>query len=172
MAGIRKETMPTLEQTKICCHCKKSKSFDLFNNDKSKTDGKAVTCKECRSKQQKVLRAKNPEKYYFRSKKWRDENKEFYADWMHKHRHGISKQDVTEIVKEQNGCKICGTRQPSGDGRWHIDHDHSCCSRGSCNKCRRGVLCNFCNSMIGFAKEDIEILYSAINYLKEYGKEK
>ena len=163
--------MPTLSETKTCCCCKSEKSIDSFNKDKGQKDGKARTCKECRSEQRLIIRAKDPAKYDAPKKKWKQDNKEYYAEWQFKNRHGISRQDVVDLVKKQNGCGICGTLTPLGDGRWHVDHDHSCCDRGSCDNCRREVLCNFCNSMIGYARENPEILANAIDYLIRHRKE-
>ena len=35
------------------------------------------------------------------------------------------------------------------------DHDHSCCpAHKSCQVCRRGLACLFCNSLIAFAFDD------------------
>jgi hypothetical protein len=116
------------------------------------------------------LRSKNPVKYDSSAKKWKEKNKDKYAQWAFKSRHGITKDDVLKIIEEQNGCAICGTKEPLGDGRWHVDHDHSCCDRGSCDNCRRGVLCNFCNSMIGYAKENTQTLSNAIDYIVRYRK--
>lgn len=163
--------MPTLSENKQCCHCKSEKSLSSFNNDKSQPDGKALTCKECRSSQRKKLRSIDPQKYDEPAKRWRNANKEYYARLAYISRHGISKEDVLQTVQIQNGCAICGIKEPLGDGRWHIDHDHSCCKNGSCDSCRRGVLCNFCNSMIGFARENKEILLNAIDYLERHRKE-
>lgn len=163
--------MATLSETKTCYLCKKEKSFDNFNFDNQVKDGRSRACKQCRASERKRLRAIDPEKYDASRKKWRQENKEFYAAWAFKNRHGISKEDVLAIVEEQGGCKICGTKSPMGDGRWHVDHDHSCCDRKSCDNCRRGILCNFCNSMIGFARENEQILENAIKYLSEYKKD-
>ena len=172
MAGTRKETMPTLEQYKTCCHCKQDKQLNCFNNDKNKADGKAVTCKECRSSQRLRLRSIDPKKYDEAGRRWRQNNKEFYAAWAFKNRHGITNEDVLNLVEEQGGCKICKTKSPVGENKWYVDHDHSCCNKGSCSKCRRGILCNNCNVLIGLAKEDITILNSAIEYLIQYGKDK
>jgi 16S rRNA C967 or C1407 C5-methylase (RsmB/RsmF family) len=47
-----------------------------------------------------------------------------------------------------------------------IDHDHGCCSgTGSCGRCVRGLLCNRCNLMLGFANDQPEILRAALEYL-------
>jgi len=46
--------------------------------------------------------------------------------------------------------------------RFAIDHDHQ---TGKV----RGLLCGFCNALIGYAKDDISILKSAIKYLTKKG---
>ncbi len=49
----------------------------------------------------------------------------------------------------------------------NIDHDHSCCAgRISCGVCIRGLLCQSCNHMTGFAKDDQTILTDAALYLE------
>ena len=45
----------------------------------------------------------------------------------------------------------------------NVDHDHE---TGEV----RGILCNCCNKVIGYAYEDTAILESAIKYLKSYEK--
>ena len=72
-----------------------------------------------------------------------------------------------ELLESQGGrCAICNSDEPGGRGRWHVDHDHSCCDRPrSCGECVRGLLCARCNPMIGMAKDDPQILQQAVNYL-------
>ena len=76
--------------------------------------------------------------------------------------HGLTAADYDQLVTAQDGsCAICGTT-----GDLVIDHDHSCCKDGkSCTQCRRGLLCNACNRMLGFGKDDVRIIASAVSYL-------
>jgi hypothetical protein len=62
------------------------------------------------------------------------------------------------IKKQNNKCAICG--KPQFKKRLSIDHNHK-------TDKIRGLLCNNCNILIGFAKDDIEILKEAINYLRK-----
>jgi hypothetical protein len=49
----------------------------------------------------------------------------------------------------------------------HVDHDHSCCPGAmTCGNCVRGLLCPRCNFGIGYFKDDLELLESAVSYLK------
>ena len=58
-------------------------------------------------------------------------------------------------------CGICKRRQASV-----IDHDHA-------TGCVRGILCNRCNNIIGFYKDEIAVFVRVIQYLevpKDLGK--
>jgi len=156
--------------TKICCHCRKEKELRFFNKDTHQKDNKARTCKNCRSQERLRLKSLDPERYRRYSEGYRLRNPEKVAENLFVRRHkGFSKKEVLLLVEEQNGCKICGSKTPGGSGNWHIDHDHNCCpQRESCENCRRGVLCNACNLMLGFAKDNVSTLQKAIQYLEEY----
>ena len=93
-------------------------------------------------------------------------------DYLFKYKHGFTREEALEILREQNGCKICGIKLSEDNRGWYMDHDHNCCPiNTSCEKCRRGILCRSCNLMLGFAKDNIEVLDKAIKYLQVY-KEK
>jgi hypothetical protein len=66
-----------------------------------------------------------------------------------------------ELLEAQGGvCAICKTL-PEGKGRfgtWNVDHDHE---TGEI----RGLLCGYCNSMLGYAKDDPETLRAGMDYL-------
>ena len=75
--------------------------------------------------------------------------------------YGLSKQEYDELVfRQSNACAICFS---TFDGRLpkdiHVDHDHV-------TEKVRGLLCGNCNRFIGIAKDSIERLNSAIEYLK------
>lgn len=73
------------------------------------------------------------------------------------------------LIKQEGVCRICQITPDS----WYIDHDHKCCSEPakSCGKCVRGLLCNKCNSLLGFVNDDAQTLVSAVAYLSETSKE-
>ena len=70
-------------------------------------------------------------------------------------RFNLTKDDYTNLVKK--GCMICGTKEE--ETKLFIDHCHK---SGKV----RGALCRGCNSLLGFAKDDPEVLRNAIKYLK------
>jgi hypothetical protein len=84
-------------------------------------------------------------------------------------RHGLTQDQRADIAARQGGCAICGHAEPGGKG-WVVDHDRlGCCNRDkSCPKCRRGVICQWCNSVLGYAFDRTETLQAAIEYLARH----
>jgi len=84
--------------------------------------------------------------------------KERQADRYLRRLYGIGIEDKKAMIKDQAGkCPIC--QRKLSKLRTAIDHNHE---TGEV----RGVLCHNCNRMLGEAKENIETLKRAINYLK------
>lgn len=69
---------------KKCGKCKHEKSLDDFNNNKSKKDGKATECKECKSK---------------RDAKYRKEHAEYYKNYL-KEYNQLNKDQIYEKKKQ------------------------------------------------------------------------
>jgi hypothetical protein len=52
-----------------------------------------------------------------------------------------------------------------------IDHDHACCpGENSCGQCVRALLCIYCNTGIGYFKDEPERLEQAAAYLRDAAK--
>lgn len=69
-------------------------------------------------------------------------------------------KDFNAMFEEQNGCcKICGLHQSDIGKTLSVDHNHE---TGQV----RGLLCQRCNTVIGMARDNIDILNSAIDYLE------
>lgn len=84
-------------------------------------------------------------------------------------RYGLTPDEINERAATQGGCLICGSQLPRGVGRWHVDHDHACCSgHYSCGACVRGVLCSPCNMGLGQFRDDPEVLRRAADYIESY----
>jgi hypothetical protein len=73
-----------------------------------------------------------------------------------------------EMLEAQDGkCRICAVELNSRSGQC-IDHDHRHCPGNfSCGECIRGILCKSCNTLLGFAKDDVARLQAAIDYLEQ-----
>jgi hypothetical protein len=105
-----------------------------------------------------------------RNKDYHQNNREKINLRYRNHRHGITQDWLDKKMLEQEGkCAIC--RKPF-EKTPHIDHNHKCCPPSkSCEKCRRGLLCDDCNLGLGRFKDDIHILLNAIEYVKKWTNE-
>jgi hypothetical protein len=83
--------------------------------------------------------------------------------------HGITVEVFLEILEAQDGkCRICAVELNSRSGQC-IDHDHSHCPGNfSCGECIRGILCKGCNTLLGFANDDVARLQASIDYLEQW----
>lgn len=115
----------------------------------------------------KTWRAKHPKKVKAQSAKYAKKNKELNRKNLLKSRYGITPEEYNQMYDLQQGrCNICGEfKKRAGDAGSDgtkvlcIDHNHKT------NKVRK-LLCNFCNRLLGYAKDSQEILKSAIAYLE------
>lgn len=73
-------------------------------------------------------------------------------------KYGITKEQVLALFGDTPTCFICKAEIKKTKSI-HIDHCHK---TGTV----RGILCNTCNVGIGLLKEDVQVLQSAIMYLK------
>lgn len=84
----------------------------------------------------------------------------------YKRKYGMTiEQFDAMVVTQKSCCAICGTDKPNTNGKktWCVDHDHKT------NRVR-GLLCNDCNLLIGYADDDVRVLKSAIRYLTQNTK--
>lgn len=99
---------------------------------------------------QRRWRAANPEKLRLQNK--RNERRRKLK------RYGLTEETYLVLLLSQDSlCAIC--RQDNKTQRdWHVDHCHT---TGEV----RGILCHHCNVMLGHAKDNIQILQAAKEYL-------
>lgn len=72
---------------------------------------------------------------------------------------GVTHDEFLALLAAQDGvCAICGNGNDRGR-QLSIDHDHA-------TGAVRGLLCDRCNPMLGYARDSIAILRAAIAYLK------
>ncbi len=109
----------------------------------------------------------NPEKVKLGNQKWAKENPKKY-EIMRQKAHlkfnysklNFSYNDYILLNNKQKGlCAIC--KKPSKNKKLALDHCHD-------KNLVRGLLCYQCNIGIGYLKDDIDILKSAIKYLRKY----
>jgi hypothetical protein len=76
-------------------------------------------------------------------------------------RYGMTYEQWEAMREAENySCMICGITEEELGKRLDVDHCHS---SGKV----RGLLCNPCNTVLGHARDKIEILEAAATYLKE-----
>jgi hypothetical protein len=124
--------------------------------------------KETIAAKAKAKRSANPsgiaekEKAKVRSKVWRDKNS-YNKNRHYKIKYGISVDEFHELIKSQNNnCVLCGNEfvLSHKNTKPHLDHCHE-------TNTVRGALCNYCNLMIGYAKDNRSTLANAIAYLTQ-----
>lgn len=103
-------------------------------------------------------------------RQYRAANREKIQQWGMRQRHGPN-ADVAfaRMWDKQSGCcYLCGRQMevPQAAGKSSlastapaVDHDHRCCPpEKSCDLCRRGLACCRCNTLIGLAGDDPDLL--------------
>ena len=79
-------------------------------------------------------------------------------------KYNLSQEEYDLKLKRQNySCAICGLHKDHYSKDFSVDHCHI---TGKV----RGLLCNHCNSGIGFFREYAPVMRNAIKYLKKYKK--
>jgi len=142
---------------KKCCGCKKRLKLDKFWRHSQNPNGdwkyqtKCISCMKAY--------AKNLPKGTIKKRKALQDLKFI----------GLTENDYLSMYESQNGCcYICHktiankfySKKEDG-GYSHIDHDHKT------NKIRK-LLCSNCNTALGLLKDDINLFYKCIDYLKEH----
>ena len=137
-------------QNKTCRKCKKNKNLKDFY----KIGGKQAHlyrsyCKECTLKINSTEKAKKTK-----------------HAWRIKTRYNLEIEEYNQMFVDcENKCMICGIHNDDLKRNLCVDHNHE---TGEV----RGLLCTPCNAVIGYAHEDIDVLYSAIKYLKKFNNKK
>ena len=129
---------------KSCNVCDKNKKLEKFVKLSSSEDGHAKICKKCHRNRQLKYRQNNPDNY--KSAKL-------------KHKYGITLEELNQMKEEQeHKCKICKKNKGS---ELVVDHHHA-------SNTVRALICGHCNKILGFCKENTDILHNSIKYLIEH----
>lgn len=83
---------------------------------------------------------------------------------------GLSAKRFKEMIALQgNSCAICRRTFDDINIKVCVDHDHACCAVAqTCGMCIRGLLCNNCNSSLGWFKDSVKSITAAIGYLEDW----
>ena len=83
-----------------------------------------------------------------------------------KRRYGLTKADFAELFMSQGRCcAICEKESEDGTGEeFSVDHDHA---TGKV----RGILCQGCNTLLGFIEKDASRVVKTQGYLYKTGEQ-
>jgi len=147
-----------LEQKRL--HRKKS----YRNNTESAKERMKSNYKKNKTKideQNKLWVKNNPEKVKEIAKKYRKNNPEKARRAKLKSKYNLSLSDYNTMLELQNyRCAICREVNPVGKNLY-VDHCHT---TGKV----RGLLCQGCNSGIGYLKDSLLLLNNSIKYLENH----
>ncbi len=133
-------------ETKECTKCGERKPFSAFCVSKVARLGLSQRCRSCK-------------------KEDRPSHQELKGKYLQR-TYGITLNEYAAMLADQQGvCAICHKeetqRHSSGKVRdLSVDHDHT-------TGAVRGLLCNRCNTGIGFLQDDVDISTRAVAYLVE-----
>lgn len=143
---------------KQCVKCKQIKSAKSFYKEPRVLDGLTARCKQC-------MKADSITSYQSRKEEVLASHKEKYCAKKNRAKHlmanyGLTVEEWNQLFESQNyRCAICGSKDPMhNNGHFVVDHCHNF-------DFVRGILCGHCNSMIGLAKDDPDILFDAAMYI-------
>ncbi len=151
---------------KECNKCKQIKPISMFYKDIANIDGHYSMCKPCKPcKTTKTMewRTKNTEKYNKSQQNYSKANPEMRYGVQIKRRYGCTLEQYNQMLINQKGaCYICQSlhNPAKKKGRLYVDHCHK---TGKV----RALLCHHCNCMLGYAKDNIEVLLKAVEYLRK-----
>lgn len=156
---------------RTCTVCKEEKTLDSFSPNKKGKQGKHSRCKFCQNNLTREIRQRNKDNEEYKVKRVKEvtdynlKNPDKCKNTKLKTSFGITLSDFNSMLASQNQlCAIC--KKPEIHMRagvlrqLNVDHCHE---TGKV----RGLLCNGCNTGLGQFKDNIESLYSAIEYLKK-----
>lgn len=139
---------------KTCTKCSQTKELSEFYKNKTCKDGHTTQCKACiREHVRTNWYPKNREK---RVKSCRDYKKRKKTQLLAT-RHGVPLEQVEKALEDSNGlCEICGK-----ESKLFLDHCHDSLDV-------RGMLCQTCNSALGFLGDKKDVILSLLPKIEDY----
>lgn len=149
----------------MCSSCGQAKaSSDFSNVEQRKGDGRS-----CRACSRRAYR-RRPEVKEAARKRSRAADPDARANAYYKYRYGITRDEIDDMIEAQGGlCAVC--RRPESQivpksgkpRRLQVDHDHR-------TGRPRGMVCQFCNMVLGHVDDSTEHLQRFIAYLDQHAE--
>lgn len=154
--------IPIQAEQRACKVCGETKPITEFYKHSSCKDGHRYDCKKCSMERAKKWQKANPEKHQLYMERVRaKKGAAYYREQQLKQYYGIDLAKYDEMLSAQRGCcAICSRHQSEFNVALAVDHCHE-------TGAVRGLLCGSCNRMIGYTKDKVAVLDSAIQYLGE-----
>lgn len=136
---------------RVCSHCKGFLSWDSFNLNKKGLNGRKSICRVCTQDAANLLlqRRKDNDPDFLKVR---------YRERGLKSNYNLDLSSYNSLLESQQGkCAIC---KKGSDKHLFVDHCHK---TGKI----RGLLCQHCNTLLGMAFDDVDILLGAVAYLNK-----
>ncbi len=150
---------------KQCKKCGLVKDIDKFKRCKNCKGGHTSSCKVCENIKTRLYQVNNKEKVAELARNYRLRHPERFKSNARNSKlklcYGINTVIYEELLLKQNGCCAICNNPEINNAYLSVDHDHE-------TGVVRELLCKNCNSAIGLLKDNINLLYSAIDYLKKH----
>lgn len=137
-------------------------------------DARLKAARNRASQSHKAWYQKNKEILHQKERVWRTNNPAHVkAEYVRRRfrAYGVTPAWYDQTLEAQGGkCAICGTTDPKSNGNtFHVDHNHGCHKESckACDRCRRGLLCGFCNTRLGHL-ENPDWIAKAMAYLSRF----
>lgn len=150
--------IPSIPQNfKHCSVCKLRRAFSFFSKDKRATDGLQSQCKPCCATANNLRYHADIERLRTYNRERHRKNPERVKNYNLKRWYGIDLEEYKTLCDEQSGrCSICNEK-----GKLVVDHSHKT------GKVRE-LLCNKCNSVLGYIKERKEVALELAKYIERH----
>lgn len=143
--------------------CEQNLPISDFRYSKSKNRHETY-CKSCQRKYLKRYRVKKRNGYVPKGKygNIKRNDPRYGRHWWLMTQYNLTFFEYEKIHKEQNGkCAICDKHESELDRILLVDHNHK-------TKEIRGLLCNSCNTLLGYLKDDPELIERVLKSAKAY----
>jgi hypothetical protein len=147
-----------VETFRKCKTCGEVKPITEYSRGKPFAGGRRPNCKKCLARYEQ----ENKDRWRRNPHKGKQHRTQMQRRFSHVRRYfRLSREEYLEMIERQgNRCAICGAPPPEGKFL-DVDHDHA---TGRI----RALLCGRCNTCLGWANDNPQVLRAAADYLEAH----